>query len=116
MSRVHYKGKNDDFFVFLDSVEDFHKWLKDSTVPLAHVVQTFKIFCTHKYVAISEVLFYSLLLLTASHSRHGNQGMYDGASNADLDNEFGTHVDSEVVEKILRQGTLTEGHVSVPPQ
>ncbi len=38
--------------------------------------------------------------------------MYDAASNADLDNEFGTHVDAEVIEKILREGTLTEGHVS----
>ncbi|KAJ9133918.1 hypothetical protein NKR19_g8892 [Coniochaeta hoffmannii] len=90
MTRVHYKGKNDDFFVFLDSVEDFKKWLKDSTVPLAQVVRSFKVFCTHK---------------------HGNQGMYDAASNADLDNEFGTHVDAEVIEKILREGTLTEGHM-----
>jgi len=49
MTRVHYKGKNDDFFVFLDSVEDFKKWLKDSTVPLAQVVRSFKVFCTHKY-------------------------------------------------------------------
>jgi len=90
MTRVHYKGKNDDFFVFLDSVEDFKKWLTDSSVPLAQVVNTFQIFCTH---------------------RHGNQGLYDHASNADLDNEFGTHVDVEVIEKILRQGTLTEGHM-----
>lgn len=38
--------------------------------------------------------------------------MYDAASNADLDNEFGTHVDSEVIDKILRQGVLAEGRVS----
>lgn len=50
MTRVHYKGKNDDFFVFLESVEDFHRWLKDSTVPLAQVVSSFKVFCSHKYV------------------------------------------------------------------
>ncbi|OIW30454.1 DUF1960-domain-containing protein [Coniochaeta ligniaria NRRL 30616] len=91
MARVHYKGTNDDFFVFLDSVEDFKKWLTDSSIPLAQVVNTFKIFCTHK---------------------HGNQGLYDCASNADLDNEFGTHKDVEVIEKILRQGVLTEGHMA----
>jgi ribosome maturation protein Sdo1 len=91
MTRVHYKGQHDDYFVFLDSLEDYRKWLKDSSIPLAQVVRSFQIFCTHK---------------------HGNQGMYDHASNADLDNEFGTHVDVEVMEKVLRAGTVTEGHVS----
>ncbi|KAK3307739.1 ribosome maturation protein, partial [Chaetomium strumarium] len=90
MTRVHYKGQHDDYFVFLDSLEDYRRWLKDSSIPLAQVVRTFQIFCTHK---------------------HGNQGMYDHASNADLDNEFGTHVDVEVLEKVLRAGTVTEGHM-----
>jgi hypothetical protein len=62
MTRVHYKGKNDDFFVFLDSVEDYKKWLTDSTVPLAQVVNTFKIFCTHKYV-VSFITVLSPLLI-----------------------------------------------------
>lgn len=48
--KVHYKGKDDDFLVFLDSVEDFNKWKGDKSVPLAQVVSSFKIFVTHKRV------------------------------------------------------------------
>ncbi|KAK4235919.1 DUF1960-domain-containing protein [Achaetomium macrosporum] len=90
MTRVHYKGPNDNYFVFVDSLEDYRKWLKDSSIPLTQVVRSFQIFCIHK---------------------HGTQGMYGHASNADLDNEFGTHVDEEVLEKILRRGTVTERHM-----
>lgn len=56
-----------------------------------------------------------VLLTTHAQSRQGNQGTYDTASNADLDNEFGTHSETEVIEKVLREGVLTEGHVSVQP-
>lgn len=49
MTRFHYKPNNDDIIVFLDSAEDFHKWLTGSTVPLAHVVQSLR-FRTHNYV------------------------------------------------------------------
>jgi hypothetical protein len=49
--KVHYKGTNDDdFIVFLDSSEDYQKWLGDKTVPLAQVVSSFKVFTTHRYV------------------------------------------------------------------
>ncbi|KAB5546832.1 ribosome maturation protein [Coniochaeta sp. 2T2.1] len=91
LTRVHYEGTNDDYYVLLDNVDDYKKWLTDKSVPLAEVVSSFKIFCKHK---------------------RGNQGMYDAASNADLDNEFGTHVDSEVIDKILRQGVLAEGQIA----
>jgi hypothetical protein len=47
-SKVHLKGKEDDFIVFVESPEDFQKWKKDSSVPLAQVVNSFKIFVTHK--------------------------------------------------------------------
>ena len=47
-SKVHYKGNNDDFIVFVDDVEAYKKWLGDSSVPLAHFVSSFKVFVTHK--------------------------------------------------------------------
>jgi hypothetical protein len=47
-TKVHYKGQEDDFIVFVDSAEDYKKWLGDKTVPLAQVVNSFKIFITHK--------------------------------------------------------------------
>ncbi|KAK4251911.1 ribosome maturation protein [Corynascus novoguineensis] len=85
--KVHYKGKDDDFIVFLDSVDDYQKWRTDKTVPLAQVVSSFKVFTTHK---------------------QGAQGLLEGASKAMLENEFGTAKDDEVVRQILEKGSLQE--------
>lgn len=44
--------------------------------------------------------------------RQGAQGKLDRASKADLENEFGTSKDDEVVKQILEKGNLqeTKGH------
>jgi len=39
----------------------------------------------------------------------------DGASHATLENEFGTHVDEEVIKQILEKGTLQETEVHTYP-
>ena len=49
-TKVHYKGKDDDYIVFADSAEAVQEWKKDSSVPLAQVVSGWKVFITHKYV------------------------------------------------------------------
>lgn len=49
-TKVHYKGSNDDFVVFVDDVDTYHKWRSDKSIPLAHFVSTFKVFTTHKCV------------------------------------------------------------------
>jgi len=85
--KVHYKGKDEDFIVFVDDVKSFKEWQTDKSIPLAHVVSSFKVFVTHK---------------------HGAQGTFDGASHGTLDNEFGTHVDEDVIKQILEKGTLQE--------
>ncbi|KAK4237141.1 ribosome maturation protein [Achaetomium macrosporum] len=85
--KVHYKGNDEDFVVFIDSTEDYQKWLSDKSVPLAQVVSSFKVFTTH---------------------RHGAQGMLEGASKAMLENEFGTSKEDEAVLKILEKGSLQE--------
>ena len=46
--KVHHKGKDDDFIVFVDSAQAVRDWKKDSSVPLAQVVNGWKIFVTHK--------------------------------------------------------------------
>jgi len=46
--KCHYKGKDDDFLVFLDDVDTYKKWKQDKSVPLAHFISAFKIFVTHK--------------------------------------------------------------------
>jgi hypothetical protein len=43
--------------------------------------------------------------------RQGTQGILDAASNAALDNEFGTHKDVDVVTQILERGDLRESEV-----
>jgi len=83
-TKVHLKGKEDDFLVFIDDVDTYNKWKTDKSVPMAHFMSSFKIFCTHK---------------------HGAQGTYDTASKGMLDSEFGTHVDEDVIKKILETGT-----------
>lgn len=50
VSKVHYKGQEEDFVVFVDSAEDLEKWKSDRSIPLASVVNSFKIFITHRSV------------------------------------------------------------------
>lgn len=47
-SKVHYKGKGDDFIAFVESKKAVQDWKADKTVPLAQVVGGWKVFVTHK--------------------------------------------------------------------
>ena len=47
-SKVHYQGKEEDFVIFVDDLQAVHNWRKDRSIPLAQVVNGFKIFITHK--------------------------------------------------------------------
>lgn len=49
-AKVHYKGKHDDFLVFVDDVNTYKKWLNDKSTPMAHFVSAFQVFVTHRYV------------------------------------------------------------------
>ncbi|KIW31129.1 hypothetical protein, variant 2 [Cladophialophora immunda] len=91
VTKVFYKGSTDDFIVFIESPQDLKAWQADKSIPLAQVVNSFKIMVTHK---------------------HGAQGQMDGASKASLENEFGTSNEDEVIKKILTEGqpqTVTAG-------
>lgn len=44
-------------------------------------------------------------------ARQGNQGTFDGASDAQLDSEFGTHREEPVITQILEKGTVIETEV-----
>merc|ERR1712225_109371 len=48
VTKCHYKGKDEDFIVFVESADDVEKWKNDSSIPLAQVVSGFKIMITHK--------------------------------------------------------------------
>ncbi|PWW75043.1 DUF1960-domain-containing protein [Tuber magnatum] len=89
-TKVVYKGKNEDFIVFIESVETLNKWKKDPSVRLLDVVDSFKVFCTHK---------------------HGAQGILDEAGGGLLESEFGTKKEDEVVKKILQGGSFQRGVV-----
>ncbi|KAB8222713.1 ribosome maturation protein [Aspergillus novoparasiticus] len=82
-AKVFYKGSSEDFVVFIDDIETLNKWRKDRSIPLADVVNGFKIFVTHK---------------------HGAQGIMDGASKGILETEFGTSNEDECIKKILENG------------
>ncbi|KAH0558411.1 hypothetical protein GP486_004933, partial [Trichoglossum hirsutum] len=87
VTKVHYSGSTDDYIIFVDSPSAVREWKKDKSIPLAHVVSGWKIFCTHK---------------------HGAQGFMDAASKGMLDNEFGTTKDEEIVKLILEKGVVQE--------
>ncbi|CAI7583504.1 RNA binding protein [Penicillium manginii] len=82
-SKVFYKGKSEDFVVFVDDVEILKKWRNDRSIALSDVVNGWKIFVTH---------------------RHGAQGIMDTASKAALEDEFGSHKEEDCMVKILEGG------------
>ncbi|KAF2006590.1 shwachman-Bodian-diamond syndrome protein [Amniculicola lignicola CBS 123094] len=84
-TKVHFKGKEDDFVIFVDSAKAVEDWKKDSSIPLAQVVSGWKVFVTHK---------------------QGTQGILDAASNGALESEFGTSKDDDVVKQILEKGDV----------
>lgn len=47
-TKVHYKGKEDDFIIFVDSHKAVQDWKQDKSIPLAQVVNGWKVFVTHK--------------------------------------------------------------------
>ncbi|CAK3948550.1 RNA binding [Lecanosticta acicola] len=86
-TKIHHQGKDDDFIVLVDSADAVREWKKDPSIPLAQVVSGWKVFVTHK---------------------HGNQGVMDAASKGQLQDEFGTSNDDEVVKQILEKGSIIE--------
>merc|ERR1712003_597900 len=85
--KVHYKGKSDDFIIFVDSAQAVRDWKNDKTIALATVVSGWKVFVTHK---------------------HGNHGILDGASKGQLEGEFGTSKDDDVFKHIIENGSIVE--------
>ncbi|KAJ4375518.1 hypothetical protein N0V86_007050 [Didymella sp. IMI 355093] len=83
--KVHYKGKAEDFIIFVESAEAVQNWKGDSSIPLAQVVDGFKILVT---------------------DNHGTQGIMNTASKGTLENEFGTSNEDEVIKQILQKGDI----------
>jgi hypothetical protein len=48
VTKCHYKGNTDDFVIIVESEQAVKEWLADRSIPLAQVVNGFKIFVTHK--------------------------------------------------------------------
>jgi len=47
-TKVHYKGADDDFVIYVESIQAVEEWKADKSVPLAQVVNGWKVFTTHK--------------------------------------------------------------------
>ncbi|KAG9658157.1 hypothetical protein KCU64_g4699, partial [Aureobasidium melanogenum] len=110
--KVHFKGADDDYIVFVDSAQAVRDWKADKSVPLAQVVSGWKIFVTHKYVSTCSTTYPTSTPRTKANlialNRQGTTGILDGASNSQLENEFGTHKEEEVVKQILEKGDILE--------
>jgi len=83
LTKVVYSADNDDFVVIAHSADVLNNWKKDSSIPLSDVVESFKIFTTHK---------------------QGAQGILDTASKGSLESAFGEIKEDEILQKILREG------------
>lgn len=130
-SKVHYKGKQEDFLVFVDDVDTYKKWQSDKSIPPAHFISTFNVFLTHRYVPISSPSLlpvpaanaqrsghwcFNQIHMTAANStftyRQGAQGTFDSASKMELAAEFDTENTDEAILKILEQGSMQNMEVS----
>ncbi|KAG8624703.1 hypothetical protein KVT40_007770 [Elsinoe batatas] len=89
--KVHFKGSEDDYVIFVENGKAVRDWKSDKSIPLAQVVNGWKIFVTHK---------------------QGSQGVLDGASKGQLESEFGTSREEDVVTQILEKGTIIESENS----
>jgi len=85
VTKVVYTAGDEDFIVLVENVEALEKWRKDSSVPLADVVDGYKVFTTHK---------------------QGAQGIMDTPSKATLEGAFGSAKEDTILEKILREGKV----------
>ncbi|EAT78470.1 hypothetical protein HBI56_184500 [Parastagonospora nodorum] len=83
-TKVFYQGSSEGFVVFVESEELVRKWKGDKSIPLTEVVAGWKIFT----------------------SEHGKQGILNGASHLQLENEFGTKNEDDVVKQILEKGDV----------
>lgn len=104
--KVHFKGKSEDFIIFVDSPEAVQNWKKDSSIPLAQVIDGWKIFVTHGYVPLYPSYPQSRLA-NNTHSQ-GSHGILDAASNQALEDEFGSSKEEDVVKQILEKGQVME--------
>ena len=53
-SKVFYKGQSEDFVIFVADITATHNWRKDHSIPLAQVMDVWKIFTSHQYVPALE--------------------------------------------------------------
>ncbi|KAF3934126.1 hypothetical protein ABW20_dc0100033 [Dactylellina cionopaga] len=91
VNKVYLQKDGEDFIVLVEDKDIFEKWKKDSSVPLAHVMDIFKVYTTHG---------------------QGPQGILDSASNAMLKNAFNTKNEDDIIKTILTEGTLQSSSVS----
>ncbi|KAA1466640.1 DUF1960-domain-containing protein [Dentipellis sp. KUC8613] len=70
-------------YIVIVNAPEFKRWKEGGvTIPLVEVVDSFDVY----------------------RSEQGNQGLLGRASKQDLDNDFGTHKDDDVVAQILQNG------------
>jgi hypothetical protein len=46
--KVFYKGRNEDFVIFVEDIAVVQNWKKDRSTPLAQVMDGWKIFTSHQ--------------------------------------------------------------------
>ncbi|KAK7182872.1 hypothetical protein DPSP01_014392 [Paraphaeosphaeria sporulosa] len=84
-TQVFYKGSTDvTFTIFVESEELVTEWKNDPSIPLSQVVAGWTILVPE----------------------HDKRGILKTASNMQLEEEFGTSNEDEIVKKVLQQGSI----------
>lgn len=50
-TKIHFKGKENEFIIFVDDAKASEEWRAEKSTPLVQVVKSFKIFVAQKYVS-----------------------------------------------------------------
>ncbi|KAI0700588.1 DUF1960-domain-containing protein [Cytidiella melzeri] len=90
LTKVVYKPstQSTEEYTVIVNHEEYQKYKEGGySIPLVEVVDSFDVF----------------------FSNQGAQGILGKASNQQLENEFGSHKDIDVVEQILKKGVLQSG-------
>jgi hypothetical protein len=108
--KVHFKGSDDDYIIFVESAQAVQKWKNDKSTPLPQVVGAFTVHVSHKYVSTWPGIPPSPTK-TNHIIRQGTTGQLGTPADSQLENEFGTSKVEDVLQQILEKGHIVETEV-----
>jgi len=102
---VHFRGKTDDWVVFINEPEQYKEWKQAQQANAADEQQADDKAKDEKFDVPLFVDGKNQVFVT---NKHGRQGTKNAASDMEVENEFGTRDKDLAIKHILLKGTLVE--------